>query len=67
MGHIRRKHPDIVKYLNERGRGLATRNNGYGYYDDIKSNNSGWHRAGPSYRETWRMNALREMVEGRYS
>jgi len=65
MGHVKRKHPKIVKQLNLRGRELATKNNGCGYYDDLKSNKSGWQKAEPSYREAWKMNALKEMLDCR--
>jgi len=62
MGHIKRKHPEIVKRLNRHGREQAIRNNGCGYFDDLKSNNSDWHKADSYYREAWRMNALKNIL-----
>jgi len=60
--HIRRHHPVVVKQLNKRARQAAMSQNGCGYYDDGKQKSGGWHDSQSTFREAWRMNALREML-----
>lgn len=63
LGHIRRKHASLLPIIEERARKSALSQNGMGYYDGAgKSKTGGWHDAQPSFREAWRENAIRRIL-----
>ena len=61
MGHIRRKHKNLLPTLEKKGRDLARSQNGCGYYDG-SDKDTGWPRAQASFREAWRKHALERML-----
>jgi hypothetical protein len=66
MKHIRRKHKSLLGKLEREGRKLARSQNGCGYYDG-NDKDTGWSRAQPTFREAWRENALKAILERRPS
>ena len=63
MSHIRKCHPELVKKINKNARKQAMSQNGCGYWDELSSNYSGWHKATPTFREAWKLNALEKMLD----
>ncbi len=63
MNHIKRNHPDVVKKLNIAGRKEAMSQNGCGYFDNGEGMTGGWFQAESTFRQAWKRNALKRMLE----
>src|SRR6266700_6264353 len=61
LAHNHQDHRALLKKIEKKARKLARSQNGRGYYD-ANDKDTGWQRAQPTFREAWRMQALKEIL-----